>query len=117
MLRRYSGSVRVFFPKFSREDVIREVGRCAYALREELGLERVIIFGSYARGDYTAASDIDILVIFDDERSSEDKVYKSLMRNIRLPRVELHIVPKRELEAYEKSRWMRTIEEEGIKIL
>ncbi|MEM1716835.1 MAG: nucleotidyltransferase domain-containing protein [Candidatus Bathyarchaeia archaeon] len=117
MPRRYSGSVRVFFPKFSREDVIREVGRCAYALREELGLERVIIFGSYARGDYTVASDIDILVVFNEEKSTEDKVYKSLKRDIKLPRVELHILPKKELEAYKTSKWMRTIEEEGIKIL
>jgi len=48
---------------------------------------------------------------------SEDKVYKSLKRGIKLPRVELHTLPKKELGAYKTSRWMWTIEEEGIKIL
>lgn len=117
MLRKYSGSVKVFFPKFGIADVVREVSRCALMLREELGLEKIIIFGSYAKGNYTVASDIDILVVFDDEESGEDKVYKSLMRSIKLPRVELHIVPKRSLEEYKTSKWMEKIEEEGIKIL
>lgn len=116
-LKKYSGSVRVFFPKFSREEVVNEIRKCAVDLREKLGLEKVILFGSYARKNYTVASDIDILVIFDDEKSSEDKVYKCLMRSIQLPRVELHLIPKRDLETYKASKWMKTIEKEGIKIL
>lgn len=36
-----------------------------------------MIFGSYARGDCTAASDIGILIIFDDERNSKEKFTKT----------------------------------------
>ena len=117
MPRKYSSSVKIFFPKFSREEVVREVSRCAAELRDGLGLECIILFGSYAKDRYTVASDIDLLVIFDDEKSSEDNVYKSLMKSIKLPRVELHIIPKKEIRFYKGLRWMKTIEEEGIRIL
>ena len=117
MLKKYSGSVKVFFPKFSKEEVIKEIEKCIMKLREKLGLESAILFGSYARENYTVASDIDILVIFDDEKVSEDKVYKCLMKSIQLPRVELHLIPKKDLKTYEASKWMKTIEREGIKIL
>ncbi|MEM2312922.1 MAG: nucleotidyltransferase domain-containing protein [Candidatus Nezhaarchaeales archaeon] len=86
-------------------------------LREKLGLESVIIFGSYAKGNYTTASDIDLLIVFNDEKSSEDEVYKGLMKDIQLPRVELHLIPKKDLKAYKESRWIKVVEKEGIKIL
>ncbi|MEM1580962.1 MAG: nucleotidyltransferase domain-containing protein [Candidatus Bathyarchaeia archaeon] len=109
--------MKVFFPKVNREDVVKEVSRCITEFREKLGLESIILFGSYAKDKYTVASDIDLLIIFDDQKSGEDQVYKSLMRNIKLPRVELHMIPKRNLEAFRDSKWMKTIEREGIKIL
>lgn len=42
-------------------------GRYAAALREHFGarLKRVILYGSGARGDWTTASDIDVLVLLD----------------------------------------------------
>lgn len=115
--KKYSNSVKVYFPKFNTEKVIKELSRCTAELREKLGLEKVILFGSYAKENYTVASDIDLLIIFDDKKSSEDEVYKGLMKNIKLPRIELHLIPKKNLKAYEKSKWMNTIEKEGIKIL
>jgi hypothetical protein len=39
------------------------------------------------------------------------------MKNIKLPRIELHLIPKKNLKAYKTSKWMKTIEKEGIKIL
>lgn len=116
-LKQYSSSVKVFFPKFNREEVVDEVARCVKMLRGRLALERVVLFGSYAKEKYTVASDIDLLVIFDDEKSGEDEVYKVLMKSIKLPRVELHILPKSSLKLYKESKWMKIIEEEGVKIL
>ncbi|MEM2971940.1 MAG: nucleotidyltransferase domain-containing protein [Candidatus Bathyarchaeia archaeon] len=109
--------MKVFFPKFNREEVIKEVSRCTAELREKLGLESVILFGSYAKENYTVASDIDLLIIFDDEKSSGDEVYKCLMMSIQLPRIELHLIPKKDFKAYKTSKWMKVIEKEGIKIL
>ena len=48
-------------------------------LAEELGshMREVILYGSYARGDFRKDSDIDILILVDikDFRDYEDKVY------------------------------------------
>jgi predicted nucleotidyltransferase len=115
--RKYSSSVRVFFPKFSREDVIKELNRCIKENRESLGLYKVLLFGSYARGDYTVSSDIDVFVVFDDEKINGDRVYKTLMKAIKLPRIELHVTSKKEYEVLRSSKWIRTTEEDGIKIL
>lgn len=117
MQKKYSSSVRVFFPKFSLEDVIREVSRCASLFSKELALKKVVVFGSYAKGKYTAGSDIDLFVVYDDSKCTEDYVYKTLMRNVRLPRLELHIISLREYEAIKGSMWIKTINEEGISIL
>ncbi|MBS7611274.1 nucleotidyltransferase domain-containing protein [Candidatus Bathyarchaeota archaeon] len=105
------------FPRFSREEIVKEIGRCVEENRERLGLCKVLLFGSYARGDYTVASDIDIFVVFDDEKSSENEVYKTLMKGIKLPRVELHIMSRRRFEECKDSKWIKTMEEEGVKIL
>ncbi|MEM1589744.1 MAG: nucleotidyltransferase domain-containing protein [Candidatus Bathyarchaeia archaeon] len=117
MQKKYTSSAKIFFPKFSKEQVIEEVGRSAKELREKLGLEAVILFGSYAKGSQTAASDIDLLIIFNNEKISENEVYKTLMKSIKLPGKELHLIPRSELENYEKTKWIKTIREEGIKIL
>lgn len=117
MRRKYSNSVRVFFPKFSLEDVVREVSRCVSLFSEDLALKKVIVFGSYAKGKYTAGSDIDLFVVFDDSKCAEDYVYKTLRKNIMLPRLELHILSLKEYEAIKESKWVKTVEEEGVSIL
>lgn len=115
--KKYSTSVRVFFPKFSREEVIKEIERCVRRFYKSLGLCKVILFGSYARGNYTVASDIDILIVYDGKKCGEDEIRKTLMKNIKLPRVELHLLPMRSLNVRCGLRWIETIENEGIKIL
>lgn len=47
-------------------------------LREKFGdsIVKVILFGSHARGDYSAESDIDLLVVVNDDRDIEDDVRK-----------------------------------------
>lgn len=116
-LRKSSSSVKVFYPEFNREGVIKEISRCVKECAHELGLRKVILFGSYARGDYTAASDIDLLVVYDEEESSNNEIYKTLRRGIKLPRVELHMLSKKDYEVARSSKWIKTIEEEGVKIL
>lgn len=109
--------MRVFFPKHSSEKVINEIKKTIDKLSGKVALEKVMLFGSYAKNRYTVASDIDILVIFDDSRSTEDEIYKALMRNIELPRLELHILPKKDYELMKDSKWIKIIEKEGIRIL
>jgi len=117
MRKRSSSSVRVFFPKFSVDEVVERIKETASHFSEDLGLEKVVLFGSYAKNRHTVSSDIDILVVFDESISDEDEVYKTLMKNVKLPRVELHILSKKEYESMKGSKWMETIEKEGKRIL
>lgn len=117
MRKKSSNSVRIYYPKFSLEEVIEELKKSTSIIHEGFELDKVVLFGSYARNEYTIASDIDILVIYDESKSDEDRVYKTLMKNIKLPRVELHILSKKEYEKKKGSKWIKKIKEEGIDIL
>ena len=56
-------TVRVFFPKFDRAELIRQLKERMTDLDQKLRLLRVVLFGSYAHGNYTVASDVDLLVV------------------------------------------------------
>ena len=64
MRPRSSGSVKVFYPPWSREALLVRLREIVPALREVLPLVRVVLFGSYARSRQTVASDIDLLVVY-----------------------------------------------------
>ena len=56
---------------------IEEFGRL---IGREFGAERVILFGSYARGQVTVDSDVDLLVIIPFEGRSIDKSVEIRMK-------------------------------------
>lgn len=64
MRPRSSGSVKVFYPPWSREVLLVRLREGVTALREVLPLVRVVLFGSYVRSRQTVASDIDLLVVY-----------------------------------------------------
>jgi hypothetical protein len=59
---------------------------------------RIIFFGSVLRGDYTASSDIDIIVIPSD-MAFKDKITLAVWRSLDAP-VELHIITKEQFEEW-----------------
>lgn len=64
MRSRSSGSVKITFPRYERGEVIQKLQERIDALRAVLPITRVVLFGSYATGHHTAASDIDVLVVY-----------------------------------------------------
>jgi len=50
-------------------DLGREIGKIS-------GVEAVVLFGSYARGDFDEGSDVDLLLVFRDKLSLEDGWYE-----------------------------------------
>ena len=64
MPQRSSGSVKVFYPPWTREALLVRLREGVAALHEVLPLVRVVLFRSYARGRQTVASDIDLLVVY-----------------------------------------------------
>jgi len=55
-------------------------GRVVDAVKDSLGdkLDKVILYGSFARGDYNEESDIDIMVLADIPREDELKEYNKI---------------------------------------
>ncbi len=61
-----SSSVRISYPRHSRAEVVERLRSGAAKLRRRLPVRRMVLFGSYAAGRHTAASDIDVLVVYAD---------------------------------------------------
>ena len=103
MRERSSSSVRIYYPRFSRGELIEKLRRCAEELSKKLPLKRVILFGSYASGRQTAASDVDVLVVYEGERDKRE-VYDLCWDLIGLPNLELHLYSEDEYLKLRKSK-------------
>lgn len=91
------GSVQIFYPTCSREQLIAWILERLPALRRELPIKRVVLFGSFARGGYTVASDVDLLVVYDDpERKDAYEVVKTILD---IPRLGPHVYSVSESKA------------------
>ena len=82
-------------------------------------IEEIIVFGSYARGDFNEDSDIDILIIVNDDKIEENirKVAYSFIPEIgRL--ISVKVLDKDTFESMKKMKFSLTvsIEKEGMKI-
>ena len=63
------------------QSVLDEItSKVVAAAKESLGdrLDKVILYGSYARGDYDEESDIDIMVLADISREGANKVWSQI---------------------------------------
>jgi hypothetical protein len=68
-------------------------------LRSELDILLVVLFGSYAKGNYTVASDVDLLVIYGGEERKD--AYATIKRVVEIPNLEPHVYTKKEYEEME----------------
>ena len=94
MRPRSSGSVKVFYPPWNREALLVRLREGMIALREMLPLVRVVLFGSYARGRQTVASDIDLLVVY--AGAVRGDAYALVRRTLDLRRLEPHVYAEEE---------------------
>ena len=94
MPQRSSGSVRVFYPPWSREALLVRLREGVAALREVLPVVRVVLFGSCARGRQTVASDIDLLVVY--AGAVRGDAYALVRRTLDLRRLEPHVYAEEE---------------------
>ena len=94
MRTRSFGSVRVFYPAFRRDELIERLRASMEALRARLPVRRVVLFGSWARGRATAASDVDLLVVYADPPRAD--AYAVVKRTLGIPRLEPHVYAESE---------------------
>jgi len=67
------------------QSVLNEItSKVIRAARDSLGdkLDKVILYGSYARGDYSDESDIDIMVLADIPRDKQHEVFEHYFLDI-----------------------------------
>lgn len=101
MLRKSSGSVQIFYPKFNREKLVKAIREGLEDLNRKLPLLLVVLFGSYAKGNYTVASDVDLLVVY---KAKERKdAYVTVKKTLGVPRLEPHVYPAREYKKIKKT--------------
>ncbi len=112
MPKNSSGSVRVFYRPFSREQVVDLLRRRLPALREQLPVVRVVLFGSCAQDRHTPASDIDVLIVYLGPHRAD--AYVTVRRTLGLRGVEPHVYS--EAEYREQSDTVEQMVREGIVI-
>lgn len=86
-------------------------------LQKALPVTRIILFGSYALNRFTAASDIDLLVVYEDPERQD--AYKIVADQLRVPRLEPRVYTESRYKALlkESLKFARTLAAEGIPIL
>jgi hypothetical protein len=96
MRRGSSSSVRVFYPKFNQQELIQKLKDRLQVLRDILPLSLVVLFGSYARGNYTVASDADLLIVYKGEERPD--AFASAKKALDIPLLEPHVYSEGEYE-------------------
>jgi len=96
MRRESSSSVRVFYPKFNRQELICKLKERLRALQEVLPLSLVVLFGSYARGNYTVASDVDLLIVYKGKERPD--AFASAKKALDISLLEPHVYSESEYE-------------------
>ncbi|MBA7682178.1 hypothetical protein ES703_90524 [subsurface metagenome] len=89
MQRKSSDSVRVFYPKFDKREVIEAIDKKLEDLQKKLPLMLVVLFGSYAKRNYTVASDVDLLVVYKGRERKE--AYAVVKRTVDVFGLEPHV--------------------------
>ncbi|MFX0114852.1 MAG: nucleotidyltransferase domain-containing protein [Candidatus Hodarchaeota archaeon] len=93
MQKKSSSSVRIFFPRFDCETIVEALKAKIDALRSNFPISRAILFGSYAKNNYTIRSDIDLLIICKGEVKNAFEIMK---KAIALPGLQPHVYSETE---------------------
>ncbi len=89
-----SSSVKVFYPRYHKEELIKLIKERLEELNNHLPLKQVVLFGSYARGNYTVASDVDLLVIYRGE--SREGAYALVKKIVVVSLLQPHVYSEKE---------------------
>lgn len=99
-------------------DVERIVDDLVEALSEWIRVERVILFGSRARGDASEVSDVDLLVISSDFGRDILADYALLYRSLPALDVDVDMIPYTpiKLASAEPDTFLATVLEDGVTV-
>ena len=89
-----STSVKVFYPKFDQAYLLRILPERLRVLHRKLPLLRAVLFGSYAKGNFTVGSDIDLLIVYKGMERAD--AYMVAKRSLDIPHLEPHLYSEEE---------------------
>lgn len=96
MQKESSSSVQIFYPKFDRAELIQRLQQKLGDLSKELPLLLVVLFGSYVQGNYTVASDVDLLIVYEGEGRKD--AFALAKKTLDIPLLEPHVYSENEYE-------------------
>jgi len=108
-----SSSVQIFYPKFDQAYLLRILHERLKILQKELQLLRVVLFGSYAKGNFTVGSDVDLLIVYKGEERTD--AYAIVKKSLDIPHLEPHLYSEEEYKKME--RLIDRMSDGGILIL
>lgn len=97
----------------NNKEKIAVIKKIVSKIVKEFNPEKVILFGSYARGDYGIISDLDILIIMYSKKKFVDRIadmYKRIKPNIA---VDFLVYTPVEIERMKKRGFIKRILREG----
>lgn len=104
-----------------REAVLKLLEELKAEMEEKLGdrLVKLILFGSYSRGDYSASSDVDLVILVDGELSREERdaiddliAERSLRHDVVISAI---VYPSKTFQEY-STPFLLSVKEDGIAI-
>lgn len=113
MQKKSSNSVRVYYPEYSKEELVALLREKLSELSKVLPIKLAILFGSYAKDRQTAASDVDLFVVVD---GNKGRLYHEIHKGLKIANLQLHLYTEEEYEKMKGSSFIKEIET-GIKIL
>ncbi len=60
----------------SREETLKKLNKAVKLIAKEYDPEKIILYGSYARGDENKCSDIDLMIIKNTKKRPRERSYK-----------------------------------------
>jgi predicted nucleotidyltransferase len=107
---------KVTYPVLDTVGVVERLRKALRSLEGRLPVSRMILFGSYAQGRYTAGSDIDVIVVYRGPERTD--AYKTVVDEVRLPTLEARVYTEEQFNSQIMgSPWFaKVLAEEGILI-
>lgn len=89
-----SSSVKVFWPRYSTAEVVGLLRAKLPEIEAITPVKVFALFGSYAKGNYTVASDIDVLLLYGGP--TQEDAYLKIRPILNIPGIELHLYSEEE---------------------
>ena len=88
------GSVKIYWPDLNRDELIARLRDQAKALQDRLPMQRLFLFGSWAKAQATAFSDVDVLAVY--KGPPREDAYRLVWDTLRVEGLEPHVYSESE---------------------